>query len=76
MPQRIERSFIELKVKCTSILGDTEVISLVKDSSSPTAAFDIVFAITNDLIKAKAARWLAVLRRDYPEKYNELMTNL
>lgn len=76
MPRRIERSFIELKVKCMPILKDKEVISLVKDASSPTAAFEIVFAITNDITKAKTARWLAVLRRDYPEKYNELIVNL
>jgi hypothetical protein len=35
----------------------------------------MVFAKTKDVSKAKAGRWLAVLRRDYPTEYRKLIPN-
>jgi hypothetical protein len=35
----------------------------------------MVFAETKDISKAKAGRWLAVLRRDYPTEYRNLVPN-
>ncbi len=69
MQTMTRRSLIEVKARCLVILEDKEIISLVKETSSPSAAYDVVFAETKDLIKAKAARWLAVMRRDYPKDF-------
>ena len=69
----MQRSAEEIKVRCKSALNDQHVIFLVKESSSPSAAFEMVFAETNNTEKAKAGRWLAVLRRDYPEVFDELL---
>lgn len=68
-----ERTFIEVKVRCALILDDKEVMNLVKATNSPAAAFEVVFAMTKDIAKAKAARWLAIARRDYPEDYQRII---
>jgi hypothetical protein len=65
----------EIKVRCAPILNDKEIVSLVEDSSSPTAAFDMVLAQTGNSEKAKQARWLAVLRRDHPDTYLKTINN-
>ena len=58
------------------IINDKGVISLVVASSGPTAAYEMVFAETQDMRKAKADRWLAILRRDYFEKYQKLIPTI
>jgi hypothetical protein len=68
----MQRSVEEIKVRCKSVLGDQQVVHLVKESSSPSAAYEMVLVETGNVEKAKAGRWLAVLRRDYPEAFNEL----
>lgn len=68
----MSRSAHEIKARCSAILGDDQVIFLVGASSSPSAAFEMIFSETNDSDKAKAGRWLAVLRRDHPEEYDKL----
>jgi len=57
-------------------MNDKGVISLVVASSSPTAAYEMVFAGTQDMRKAKAGRWLAILRRDYFEEYQKLIPTI
>ncbi len=69
-----QRSTTEIRVRCLSIINNKKVVSLVKESSSPTAAYDIVLTITQNLKKAKAGRWLAILRRDFPNEYTELIS--
>jgi hypothetical protein len=69
----MSRSAQEIKARCSSILRDEKIVFLVDESSSPSAAFEMIFAITNDSDKAKAGRWLAVLRRDYLEEYKKLV---
>jgi len=71
----MERSPEEIKARCSSILNNEELVSLVEKSSSPSAAYEMVFAETKDISKAKAGRWLAVLRRDYPTEYRNLVPN-
>jgi len=71
----MERSPEEIKARCSSILNNEELVSLVEKSSSPSAAYEMVFAKTKDITKAKAGRWLAVLRRDYPTEYRNLVPN-
>ena len=71
----MQRSFEEIKIKCSTILTDNTVLNLVIKSSSPTAAYEMIIAITGDLAKAKAGRWLAILRRDYVEEYKNLVSN-
>lgn len=71
----MNRSSSEIKARCSSILDDEKIVSLVVESSSPSAAYEMVFAQTKDISKAKAGRWLAVLRRDYPTQYRELISN-
>ena len=68
-----KRSATEIKARCQDILDDKEAIFLVNESSSPTAAYDVIFAITKNPEKAKAGRWLAVLRRDYFIAYKKLI---
>jgi len=67
------RSKQEIKARCSCILRDEKIVSLIGASSSPTAAYEMVFTKTQDILKAKAGRWLAVLRRDYPEEYSNLI---
>ncbi len=71
----MSRSSSEIKVRCSSILDDDEIVFLVGESSSPSAAYEMVFSKTRDASKAKAGRWLAVLRRDYPVEYREFISN-
>ena len=68
----MSRSAEEVKARCLLILDDEKIVSLVAVSSSPSAAYEMVFAETKDLSRAKAGRWFAVLRRDYPEEYQKL----
>jgi len=71
----MHRSAEEIKARCSSILNNKELVALVEKSSSPSAAYEMVFAETKDISKAKAGRWLAVLRRDYPVEYRKLIPN-
>lgn len=66
------RSAEEVKRRSQIILSDFAIVSLVHQSNSPSAAFDLILAETKSQEKAKAARWLAVLRRDHPEEYSKL----
>lgn len=66
------RSPEEIRARCSSILNDEKFVSLVEKSSSPSAAYEMIFAETKDVPRAKAGRWLAVLRRDYPLEYRKL----
>lgn len=68
----MNRSVEEIKARCLLIINDERIVSLVVASSSPSAAYEMVFAKTKDVSRAKAGRWLAVLRRDYPEEYQKL----
>jgi hypothetical protein len=69
----MNRSVQEIKARCSSILEDERIIFLVEASSSPSAAFEMISAEMSDPNKAKAGRWLAVLRRDHPEEYDTLI---
>lgn len=68
------RSLTEVEVRCSPILGDQEVVTLVMATSTPTSAYDIVKAKIKDEEKAKAARWLAIMRRDHPAAFNKLLS--
>ena len=65
----------EIMMRCKLILNRPDIIQLVSKSSSPTAAYDMVMDATGSGEIAKAARWLGVLRRDYPDQYAELTRN-
>lgn len=69
----MQRSAEEIKARCACILGNKNIVALVEASSSPSAAYEMVFAETKDISRAKAGRWLAVLRRDYPVEYRKLV---
>ena len=69
----MRRSAEEIKARCSSILNNKELVALVEKSSSPSAAYEMVFAESKDISKAKAGRWLAVLRRDHPAEYLKLI---
>jgi hypothetical protein len=71
----MHRSAEEIKTRCSSILNDIELVAFVEKSSSPSAAYEMVLVETKDISKAKAGRWLAVLRRDYPAEYRKLIPN-
>ncbi len=69
----MQRSADEIKARCTCILGNESIVALVEASSSPSAAYEMVFVEIKDISRAKAGRWLAVLRRDYPVEYRKLI---
>jgi hypothetical protein len=69
----MQRSAEEIKARCACVLGNKDIVALVEASSSPSAAYEMVFVKTQDISKAKAGRWLAVLRRDYPVEYRKLV---
>lgn len=69
------RSLEEVKARSKVILSDEAVINLVDKSSSPTAAYEMIMAETGDQAKAKAGRWLAILRRDYLEDYQAVISS-
>lgn len=68
----MHRSAEEITERARSILSNPNVLSLVEKTASPTAAYDFVFDEFQDEEIAKAARWLAVLKRDYPNEYKQL----
>ncbi|MFA6322787.1 MAG: hypothetical protein WCX71_04955 [Candidatus Buchananbacteria bacterium] len=70
-----ERSASEVKARCKSVLDKPKLIHLVQQSNSPTAAYTVVLAETGSGELAKAGRWLAVLRRDYPEEYESIIVS-
>lgn len=69
------RTADEVMMRCKLILDQPDIVLLVDKSSSPTAAYDMVMDATQDNETAKAARWLGVLRRDYPDRYAEITNN-
>lgn len=69
------RTVEEVTMRCKLILDQPDIVLLVDKSSSPTAAYDMVMDATHSDETAKAARWLGVLRRDYPDRYAEITHN-
>ncbi|WKZ26660.1 MAG: hypothetical protein QY304_00980 [Candidatus Paceibacterota bacterium] len=69
------RTAEEVMMRCKLILDQPDIVLLVDKSSSPTAAYDMVMDATHNDETAKAARWLGVLRRDYPDRYAEITHN-
>lgn len=69
------RTAEEVMMRCKLILDQPDIVLLVDKSSSPTAAYDMVMDATGNDETAKAARWLGVLRRDYPNRYAEITHN-
>lgn len=71
----MQRSATEIQRRCESILGDSTVVRIVQESSSPNAAYQMVIQAGFGAEKAKAARWLAILRRDHPGDYERIIHN-
>ena len=71
----MQRSSEEVKARCTCILGTKSIVALVEASSSPSAAYEMVFNETKSVSKAKAGRWLAVLRRYHLVEYRKIVPN-
>ncbi|MBT9147350.1 MAG: hypothetical protein DDT32_01104 [Syntrophomonadaceae bacterium] len=69
------RSTEEIKVRCSSILNNKTLVALVEKSSSSSVAYEMVFVKTKNISRAKAGRWLAVFRQDYPTEYCNLVPN-
>ena len=69
----MQRSSDEIKARCACVPENKSIVTLVEASSSPSAAYEMIFAETKDVSMAKAGRWLAVLRRDYPVEYRKLV---
>ncbi len=69
----MQRSAEEIKARCACTLNDESIVTLVEANSSPSAAYEMVFAESKDISRVKAGRWLAVLRRDYPAEYHKLV---
>ena len=69
------RTAEEVMMRCKLILDQSDIVLLIDKSSSPTAGYDMVMDTTHNDEIAKAARWLGVLRRDYPDRYAKLTHN-
>ncbi|MEA1885183.1 MAG: hypothetical protein U9N62_11805 [Thermotogota bacterium] len=69
----MQQSSEEIKARCAYVLENKSIVALVEVSSSPSAAYRMIFAKNKDISIAKAGRWLAVLRRDYPVEYRKLI---
>lgn len=69
------RTAEEVMMRCKLILNQPDIVLLVDKSSSPTAAYDMVMDATGNDETAKAARWLGVLRRYYPDRYVKITHN-
>ena len=67
-----KRPLEEIMMRCKLVLDQPDIMLLVENSSSPTSAYDIVIGVRRDETIAKAARWLGVMRRDYPNAYTEI----
>lgn len=70
------RSVTEVKARSKLLLDKLELIRLVHESGSPTAAYIVVLVETKNDELAKAGRWLAILRRDYYEEYENLVGSI
>ncbi|MFA6473271.1 MAG: hypothetical protein WCV85_00170 [Patescibacteria group bacterium] len=55
----------ELTARASIALARDDLVRIVQETSSPTAAFDLAKQITGDSTLAKATRWLATIKRDY-----------
>ncbi len=69
------RTAEEITMRCKLILDQPDIVLLVEKGSSPTATYNMVMDATRSIETAKAARWLGVLRRDYPDYYAKLTHN-
>lgn len=67
------RSVTEVKVRSKPLLDKPDLVKLVQESSSPTAAYAVILAETGNDELAKAGRWLAILKRDYCEEYGSIV---
>lgn len=70
----MRRSPEELLMRSNTILSDSGLLLLVDKSSTPTAAYDMVYADSGNQDKARAGRWLAILRRDHPKEYQRFFS--
>lgn len=69
----MKRTAEEIKARCKPILTNERVVYLVKESSSPTAAYDMIIGENFFKEEAQAGRWLAILRRDYQSEFQQLV---
>ena len=72
----MSRSREEIKFRCQAALNDELILFLVKKSSSPTAAYEMILGETRNVSKARSGRWLAILRRDYIKDYEEIVCSI
>jgi len=70
----MKRSPEEILMRSKAILDDVTILFLVDKSSTPTAAYDMVYTDSGDQGKARAGRWLAILRRDHPGEYQKFFS--
>jgi hypothetical protein len=62
--QSIEK-FVDLIARAKAIWTNPELLNLTVMASSPSEAYDLVLQKTGKRKKALAARWYAILLRDY-----------
>ena len=68
----VQHSLADIIAKAKLVLEepDPEIIQIAREST-PTATYKRVLRVIPDLDTAKAARWLAVLRRNHGDKVFE-----
>jgi hypothetical protein len=77
--EKSQRSVSEIIERARPVIHDRYVRRLIDEYGLlPTPVHTIVHQNTHGdettkTMRAKAARWLAVLRRDYPEEYEKLI---
>jgi hypothetical protein len=69
----MQRSAEEVELRCKPVINNSDIIRLIDTGTSPTAVHQLILTETKDEDTAKAARWLAILKRDYPDRYRKLI---
>lgn len=67
------RNVEEVILRCKPILNQPSILLIVEKASSPSSTYELVMESTGCGKTAKAARWLAVLKRDYPLQYKQVL---
>lgn len=67
MRRKPPRPLGELAARASVALARDDLLRIVQETSSPTAAYDLTLQIFNDHSLAQATRWAATIKRDYKQ---------
>ena len=68
-----KHSFEDVLFWAKPAIEDEDLRKIALEAPSPNAAHDRVMAEYGDEAKAKATRWLAIIKRDFSERLDEAL---